>query len=128
MFKLQEFINRLKIGYKCRSTSIKLLYNNGFLKILFYFWKKGLIRHYIIKNNEIIVYLRYLNNKPLFNNIKVISTKGYRRYLSKKGLKFYKRWHGRNSLILLYTSKGLLTLEDAEYLNLGGELSFIFFD
>lgn len=128
MVQLSNFINKIKIGYSCRSVSIEILLNNGNLKILHYFFKKGWIRHYLIKENKIIVYLRYIQNKPLFNKIKMISTKGCRRYVSKEGLQYYRRLIGRSSLVLLSTSKGLLTLKEAEDLNIGGELFFIFFE
>lgn len=128
MLQLNQFINKLKIGYSCRSVSIEILLNNGNLKILHFFFKRGWIRHYLIKNKTIIVYLRYVQNKPLFNKIKLISTKGCRRYVSIEGLQYYRRLISRSSLVLLSTSKGLLTLKEAEDLKIGGELFFIFFE
>ena len=77
------------MGYKSRSTFITMKLNTENLKILNYFYKKSWIRHYLIKNdNKIFVYLRYINNKPLFYNIELVSTPGNRIYLQKKSNKY----------------------------------------
>jgi len=68
--------------------------------------------------------LRYLNNKPIINNIKFISCSGHRIYLKKKkNIKYYKD----NIEIILLTSKGLMTINEAENLNIGGEVFFILY-
>jgi ribosomal protein S8 len=83
---------------------------------------------YNIKNNNIIVYLRYINNKPLFLQIKFISTAGHRKYYSKKSIIYFKKYSGGNANILLYTSFGLKTLKFAENLSIGGEISYLLYE
>ena len=46
---------------------------------------------YSVKNNEIVVYLRYVNNKPLFIKIKFVSTAGSRKYFTKEGITFFRK-------------------------------------
>lgn len=87
MRKINNFINNLKIGYKNRSTYIKITLSNENLKIIQYFYKYNWIKNYIIKNKKIYVYLRYIENKPLIQNIILNSTKGYRKYLNIENLK-----------------------------------------
>lgn len=128
MHNLHNFLNRLRVGYKCRSAFITLYFSAENIKFLHFFYKKCWIKHYLIQGKQIIVYLRYINNKPLFNKISLISTPGFRQYLSLKGLTYYKRNMGRGALVLLYTSYGLLTLKEAKNLKIGGEISFILYE
>lgn len=128
MRQLLHLINKINIGYSNRSNSISVPLNNGNLKILHYFFKRYWIRHYLLKDNVIIVYLRFTSNKPLFYNIKVVSTKGCRKYASRESLQSYKYLISRSCLVLLSTSKGFLTMKEAEDLQIGGEILFLFFN
>ncbi len=128
MQNIKNFLNKLQIGYKCRSTSIHLYLNSENIKIVHFFYEKGWIKLYNIKNNNIIIFLRYINNKPLFLKIKFISTSGHRKYYSKQGLVYFKKSLGGNANILLYTSFGLKTLKFAENLAIGGEISYLLYE
>lgn len=128
MKNIREFLNKLHIGYKCRSVFIKICINSKNSEIVHFFYEKGWIKAYFIKNNEILIYLRYIHNKPLFTRIKFISTSGHRKYFSKKSLIFYKKNTGGESQILLHTSFGLLTLKNAENLGIGGEISYLLYE
>jgi ribosomal protein S8 len=83
---------------------------------------------YLISNNKIIVYLRYINNKPLFSNIKFISTKGHRKYYNNKSIIYFKKYLGGNANILLYTSFGLKSLKFVENSLIGGEIICILYE
>jgi ribosomal protein S8 len=83
---------------------------------------------YNIKNNTIVVYLRYINNKPLFLQIKFISTSGHRKYYSKQGLTYFKKYLGGNANILIYTSFGLKTFNFAKSASIGGEISYLLYE
>jgi len=128
MKNIRNFLNKLQIAYKCRSVYIKLYFNIENNKIVHFFYEKGWIKMYYIKDNEIIVYLRYINNKPLFLNIKFISTPGHRKYYTKKGVSFFKKNLGGNANILLYTSFGLTTLKFVENYSIGGEISYLLYE
>jgi len=41
MKNIQEFLNKINIGYKSRSTFIEMSYNLGNLKIIHFFYEKG---------------------------------------------------------------------------------------
>ena len=97
MQNIREFLNKLHIGYKCRSANIKVPFNVENSKIVHFFYEKGWIKLYVIQNKNINIYLRYINNKPLFTAIKFISTSGHRKYFSKEKLSFYKRNNGGNA-------------------------------
>jgi len=83
---------------------------------------------YIIQNNNIIIYLRYLNNKPLFLNIKYISTSGHRKYYDKNNIAFFKKNISGNANVLLFTNLGLNTLKFAENLSIGGEIVCLLYE
>ncbi len=128
MKNIKEFLNRLHIGYKCRSTFIKVCFNIENSKIVHFFYEKGWIKLYFIQDKFIVIHLRYVNNKPLFTKIKFVSKPGHRKYFSKESLFFYKKNNGGNAHVLVHTSYGLLTLKFVENLAIGGEISYVLYD
>jgi len=125
---IREFLNKLQIGYKCRSTYVKIRFTTENFKIVQLFFEKSWIKLYHIENNEIKIYLRYIKNKPLFKKIEFISTSGHRKYITKEGLTYFKKNKGGNSRILLFTSYGLLSSKVCENLSIGGEISYILYE
>lgn len=125
--KLQQLINIiniLKVGYKCRKKKIQINFIKSYLNLLNFLYKKGLILNWLINNNEIKIILRYINNKPCFNKIRIISTPGFRIYKNKrKNIKYYKD----NIEIILLTSKGIMDAKEAQALGIGGEIFFIIY-
>jgi ribosomal protein S8 len=83
---------------------------------------------FFIKNDEIIVYLRYINNKPLFLNVKFVSTSGHRKYYNQKSISFFKKHQGGNANVLLFTSFGLKNLKFVENLSIGGEIICLLYE
>jgi small subunit ribosomal protein S8 len=88
-----------------------------FLNIL---WSEGLILGYKELNSKILkIFLKYKkNNKPAINNIIFITKPSKRIYLSIKQL-----WELNvfNSILIVSTSRGLLTSNECKKYNLGGE-------
>lgn len=125
---VREFLNKMQIGYKCRSPYIKLNVTVETLKIIHFFFEKHWIKLYRIENNTILVYLRYVNNKPLFIKIKFISTPGLKRYFTNKGVSIFCKNLGGSGRILLYTSVGLLSSKISQNLSIGGEVSYILYE
>lgn len=128
MKNTRDFLNKLQIGYKNRSFLIKIYFTPDNLKIVQFFYEKNWIKMYFIEENKIVIYLRYINNKPLFLKIKFISTPGHRKYFSKESISFFKKNIGGNTNILLYTSFGLKTLKFVENLSIGGEISYMLYE
>jgi len=89
-----------------------------FLNIL---WSEGLILGYKEVNSKILkIFLKYKkNSKPTINNIKFLTKPSKRIYLTIKQL-----WKLdiSNYIIIVSTSKGLLTVNDCKQYNLGGEV------
>ena len=91
-----------------------------FLNILV---KENIIKNYVVNNNYFIIFLKFKNSISSIINIKL---------LSKPGKKFYITLYKLNSLInknrttiyFLYTTKGILTGQNAKIQKIGGELLF----
>lgn len=128
MNNLREFLIKLQVAYKSRSFLIKIYLNSENYKIVNFFYEKNWIKMYFIKNNEIIIYLRYINNKPLFSKIKFISTSGHRQYYNKKSITFFKKNISGNANVLLFTSFGLKNLKAVENLSIGGEIICLLYE
>lgn len=119
-----NFISILKVAYLGRKKTINIKFENFTFDLLIFFYKKGWILSWILIDSGVQIYLRYINNKPIFSNIKIISKSGYRVYKpKKKTIKYYKD----NIDIILLTSKGLMTLKEADNLQIGGEVYFIIY-
>lgn len=116
--------------YKClNAVKITTLYNKkgfiieknknniDFLKVLL---KINIIKFIKINNDKIYVHINYIDNKPVFKNITNLFKPGYKLYISLKNLK--KLSFKYNSIMVLSTSKGILTNFEAIKNNVGGLL------
>jgi ribosomal protein S8 len=79
---ISNLIMVIKTGYGLHLTSVKVQKTKLSVKILFLFYKIGLIRSFFILKNqrEILIYLKYINKKPLILDIKAISKPSKRVY------------------------------------------------
>lgn len=119
-----NFISILKVAYLGRKKIINISFSNFSYDLLIFFYKKGWILSWNLLDSGVKVYLRYINNKPVFSKIRIISKPGFRIYKpKKKTIKYY----NDNIDIILLTSKGLMTLKEADYLQIGGEVFFIIY-
>ena len=112
----------IKNGYNFRKQLVQVPNSKicqGCLSILY---KLGYIQNFTIKNKKnITVFLKYTDNAPNIRNLIRISTPGRRTYSKAKRLKTLFK-NRDNGFIILSTSKGLLTDEEARLFNIGGEL------
>ena len=81
-FLFADLITRIKVGYKARLLSIKVLKNKLAVNFLFLLYKIGLIRSFYMLNNEkkILVHLKYKNNRPVVYSMDLISKPSRRVY------------------------------------------------
>lgn len=90
----------------------------SFLKIL---WNEGFINGYKIDSEDsskLKIFLKYVDNKPVINVIKLISKPGRRIYYSIKQI-----WKidSSKSFIIFSTNKGLKSIIECKKLKIGGE-------
>lgn len=116
---LSDMISRLRVGLLNRHKQVRVVFtvkNYRFLELLSIL---GLIESFFILNSvELVVQLKYSGNKSLIQRIYVCSTPGRRKYLQVKELNTVYP----NELLILSTSQGLLTRDEALIKNIGGEL------
>jgi len=86
--------------------------------------KEGYIDNYRVikdatKQGILRVYLRYVNKRSVIINLKRVSRPGLRIYAGSKNIPRVLRGKG---LVILTTSKGLMTDKEAKAANMGGEV------
>nr|ARS45089.1 ribosomal protein S8 [Ostreobium sp. HV05007bc] len=93
--------------------------NQQILKILH---KEGFIKSFsVLSTKHLILYLKYTgrNRRPILTNLRRISRPGRRVYTSYKEIP---RILGGLGIIVLSTSKGILTDREARFQRVGGEI------
>ena len=115
----------LTLGQKKPQTTIK--YSKKNFKLIYLFYKLGCINNFFIHttkhNSYIIKYLTFsiffYKNSPFFKQIKLISSLSKKHTITYKALKIINQSIG-TSILILSTTKGLLTHNEALKLKIGG--------
>ena len=100
-----------KLSIIQQKTNINLM----FLNIL---WDEGFILGYSIKTNKLKIFLKYKNNKPVIESIKLISKPGNKIYFNLKQIWKINKVKGT---IIISTNKGLMTIQKCKKLKIGGK-------
>jgi len=121
MSLLSNMLSIVKVGCNARHLQVTVQNSKLCINVLSVLYKLGYIRGFIIKDKKnVIILLKYINNKPVIRNIAVISTPGRRTYIKHKKLeKFLQKKD--SGFLLLSTSKGILTDEESNMFKIGGE-------
>ena len=96
---------------KIKENLVKLLIENGYLQAFTVEGKKPQL--------NLIIDLKYVNRRPALTQIKRISKPGVRHYIATVNLNQLTKSKG---LVILSTSKGIMTAPAAKKLQLGGEI------
>jgi small subunit ribosomal protein S8 len=96
---------------------IKIQKSKKLVEILNILNKEGYIKGFEVKQDILIIFLKYIQNKPVITKITSISKPGKRFYVKNKNV-----FKLQGNLYILSTSKGLLTNVEAKKINIGGEL------
>jgi small subunit ribosomal protein S8 len=103
--------------------STTLVYAKIVEAIVKIFQEKGYIENYFVEENgnkkSIKVILKYENDKSVISEIKRISKPGRRVYKPASEIKRFKNGYGT---IIVTTSKGVLSNDEAHRLGVGGEV------
>jgi len=117
---LQDSISRLQNGQKYLFLEVELISSKTVLSFLKLLYQKGFIRGFKKEKKNVIVYLKYFNNKPAISFIQAVSTKNCRLFMSYSDL--IKCSNLKETLIIL-TPEGFITSKDLFLSNfLGGEV------
>ena len=113
-YNFSDLIIRLKWAYKSHYHSIKVNKNKFTIKFLHLLQKIGLIRgfFFILNENVILIYLKYIKSKACFCDIKLISKPSKRVYWTLNFLSKNYRRHDFSTIYIVSTPKGLMTHND----------------
>lgn len=119
---LWDMLTRLRNGQKARKFSILHPKSKLCSQLLDIFYKEGYISGYRISSlnsDTFEIFLKYYKDKPVMTKITALSKPSRRVYISVQNL--WKLNTGL-SLLILSTSKGILSDKDSRRLNIGGEV------
>ncbi len=125
---LSNMLSLINMGYKDRKLIVRVKRSKFCIQILKLFYKEGLIRGFSFSTDnpyDLLIFLKYIENKPLLKDFKRISTSGRRVYISSKSLLTKFIFEG---IFLISTSQGLILsydlIKSQSKLKLGGEILF----
>jgi|TARA_B110000967_G_scaffold209162_1_gene264085 small subunit ribosomal protein S8 len=126
---LIKFLSKLKNASISKQEVVSIDYNKLCLGVVKLLYKEGFIQSFSIKKIsfssnvelKIFITLRYFNNKPIFKNLKIVSTPSRLNYLNIKDLS---KISNKKIILILSTNKGLLTSLECKKHKIGGKLLF----
>lgn len=80
-YNLADVLVRIKVAYKAKLTSVKVVKTTLIIKFLYLLYKIGLIKSFYILPNDlnILVYLKYKKDgSPLIHSMDLVSKPGKR--------------------------------------------------
>ncbi len=115
-----DFLIRIKNGYLARQETVQMPYSRLVLNIAKLLKENKLINDFSVdkKTKKIIVNLLYHRKAPAFVEVKIFSKPGRRYYVAADQLPYPKG----KGIIIISTSKGLMTTAEARKQNFGGEI------
>ncbi len=119
---ISNMLTCIRNSQLAKKKEVYIFYSKFKESILKIFLREGYIKNYIIINNinkKILIKLKYFNNFPVISKIKRISRPGLRVYLSVDKLPLINSGLG---VLIISTSKGILSDKEARKFNVGGEI------
>lgn len=127
MFQSNKYINTLnsiKVAYNNRLRKTAVPYNKHLIILLNRFIDISYIQSYEIRGTYILITLN--NQLNCWSSAKIISTTAKKYYISYKKLHLLTRYDF-STVIILHTSQGILTSQQAITNKIGGQILFVFF-
>jgi len=122
MSPLCQLFSGIKNAWQRKKTSFFLPFSKTLFKVLLILQSKGYIYGFKRKKNTLSVFLKYYKNQPAITYLKRISTPGHSVFCSSCELYDLRRARRGQGTHIVFTSKGILSDDEAERLGLGGYL------
>jgi ribosomal protein S8 len=107
-----QLLNKIKVGYLKGQTQIRCKIFRGLPQLISLFFKAKLITGYYKHQKYIYILLKYdINGRPIFNNIRIISKTGHRRFLTKRKIQALQYVIANTSWFLLRHKRGFELLD-----------------
>jgi len=120
---IADMLTRIRNANKMRHNSLTIPASKLKLEITRVLKDEGFIRNYKYKEDnkqgQLIIYLKYINKEKTINNLKRISKPGLKVYAKKDEIPGVL---GGLGIVILSTSKGIMTGKEALQRHLGGEV------
>ncbi|NCO24486.1 MAG: 30S ribosomal protein S8 [Candidatus Infernicultor aquiphilus] len=120
---IADMLTRIRNANKMRHNSLTIPASKLKLEITRVLKDEGFIRNYKYKEDnkqgQLIIYLKYINKEKTINNLKRISKPGLKVYAKKDEIP---RVLGGLGIVILSTSRGIMTGKEALQRHLGGEV------
>ena len=119
---IADMLTRIRNAIARKHRFVHVLYSKINLSILKVFAKAGFIDRVIVSADGrlIRVYLKYTDDRePIIKNLQRVSKPGRRKYAGVSELPILRRGLGK---VVVSTSKGMMSAEDARQEKMGGEL------
>jgi small subunit ribosomal protein S8 len=118
---ISDMITCIRNGILIKSKTVKVLSTKTTRNLAKILEREGFIESFQVSKSNLIVYLKYAKDKKksCITNLRRISKPGLRIYVNKKEIP---KIIGGMGIIILSTSKGIMTDSEARYYKIGGEL------
>ena len=117
-----DFLIRIKNGYRAGRKTVTAPYSKYCESISKLLKKNNLIDSYEVMadgSKQLLLKLKYVNKEPVVNDVKLFSKPGRRLYEKSSSLPWGMT---PSSLIIISTSRGLMSQKEASAQKIGGEL------
>ena len=118
---ISQTLTSIRNGNRSKNSSVKIPKLGINEKLASILKNEGFIASFEITNSVLILNLKYKGRErvPVLTNLKRISTPGRRVYINSKEIP---QLFGGLGILILSTSKGIMTNKQAQQMKIGGEL------
>ena len=118
---ISQTLTSIRNGNRSKNSSVKIPKLGINEKLASILRNEGFIDSFEIMNSVLILNLKYKGREriPVLTNLKRISTPGRRVYINSKEIP---QLFGGLGILILSTSKGIMTNKQAQQMKIGGEL------
>lgn len=118
---ISQTLTSIRNGNRSKNNSVKIPKLGINQKLASILKNEGFIDSFEIMNSVLILNLKYKGREriPVLTNLKRISTPGRRVYINSKEIP---QLFGGLGILILSTSKGIMTNKQAQQMKIGGEL------
>lgn len=119
-FTIGDSLIRMKNAALAKHKSVVVVKSKFVANVVEAMKRAGIVRDFevVADKREIIVHLAYRNKEPMLLGLKLVSTPGLHLYMSVADLAARKK----SSVLILSTSKGILSSKEALKAGVGGEV------
>ena len=117
-----NFLIKLKNSAKYLVEEIFFVYNKNYDNILSFLYKEGFIQYFFLRNNKLVIGLRYFLGENNLKGVIIISRPSFYKNIRYKDITKIKQ---TNNVVAVSTDAGILNLYDCKKQKIGGKILFV---